>query len=220
MVPTVADATRSRLLDVAGPLFAENGFRDTSVKRICDAAECNVAAINYHFGGKQEFYAEVLAHAHRQAFQGSPMPEPDSSRAPADELDRWLRWWIRSMLQPDNPVWLQTLMAREMVDPTPALDAMVQRSIRPMYERLTTLVRPLLPKGASIATVRACVHSVIGQALFYKHARPVVQRLGTAPELDAAGVERLAAHIATFSIAGIQAVAAMRGERKSRKERP
>lgn len=219
MVPTAADATRSRLLEVAGPLFAEHGFRDTSVKSLCEAAECNVAAINYHFGGKQEFYAEVLAHAHRSAFQGSPMPEPDPSNGPVPELDRWLRWWIRSMLHRDRPVWLQTLMAREMVDPTPALDAMVQRSIRPMYERLTALVRPLLPKGTAVETLRACVHSVIGQALFYKHATPVVQRLGTAPVLDDAGVERLAAHVATFSIAGIQAVAAARGTGKNRKER-
>lgn len=207
MVPPAADATRARLLDIAGPLFAQHGFRDTGIKQICDAAGCNVAAINYHFGSKQDFYAAVLAHAHRSAFSVHPMPQPRRGMAAEEEFREWVRWWIRSMLNPDKPVWLQTLMAREMVDPTSALDEMVERSVRPLFDRLFGIVRRLLPRGAGVEHARLCVHGVIGQALHYKHARPVMQRLGTMPVLDDDGLSRLATHIVEFSLGGIAAIA-------------
>ena len=200
--------TRTRLLDTAGPLFAQHGFRDLGVKQICDSAGCNVAAVNYHFGSKQDFYAAVLEHAHRSAFAGDPMPTPERGESPALQLERWLGWWIRGMLHPDRPSWVQTLMTREMVDPTPALDQMVERSIRPMYEALTAMIRRLLPKGSKAATVRDCVHSVIGQVIFYKHAAPVLQRLGTAPEPTPRALERLVAHVVAFSLAGVMAAGA------------
>ena len=215
MGPPVADATRERLLEIAGPLFAAHGFRDTGVKQICAAAGCNVAAINYHFGGKQDFYGAVLAHAHQTAFAGSPMPEPQEGQDAAAEFATWLRWWIGSMLHPDKPVWLQTLMAREMVDPTPALDRMVERSIRPMYERLTAVVRRLLPPRTKATVVRDCTNSVVGQVLFYKHAAPVLQRLGTMPDRDGAALGRLIDHIVAFSLAGIASASAARSPRKA-----
>lgn len=201
-----ADETRARLLAAAGPLFAQHGFRDTGVKDICDAAGCNVAAVNYHFGSKQEFYAAVLAEAHQHAFAEHPMPDPDHGEA-RDALTAWLSWWMHSMLHADRPEWLQTLMAREMADPTPALDQMVRRSIRPIYVALTTVVRRLLPRGARPTVIRDCVHSVIGQVLVYKHAAPVLRRLAAMPDCSRHGLDRLVEHVAHFSLAGIAAIA-------------
>ena len=111
------------------------------------------------------------------------------------------------MLHPDRPVWLQTLIAREMVDPTPALDTMVERSIRPMYVRLTAIVRRLLPKYSRSDRVRLCTNSVIGQVLVYKHAEPVLRRLRAMPSLAPAGLRQLADHIAAFSLAGLAGLA-------------
>lgn len=207
MSPAAADATRLRLLEIAGPLFAQHGYRDTGVATICAAAGCNVAAINYHFGGKQAFYAAVLAHAHASKFAALPMPASDDGAPPEEVFAAWLRWWVRSLLDPRGPSWVQTLISREIVDPTPALDAMVERSIRPMFERFAGFVRRLLPPRTPARVVRECVFSVIGQALFYKHASPVITRLGAAPDLTPRGLDRLADHIATVSLGGIAAIA-------------
>jgi len=48
-----ARETHERILDAAQKLFAEKGLDATSVRDITTAAECNVAAVNYHFGGKE-----------------------------------------------------------------------------------------------------------------------------------------------------------------------
>ncbi|MCA8965491.1 MAG: CerR family C-terminal domain-containing protein [Planctomycetes bacterium] len=207
MVPAPSDATRTRLLEVAGPLFAARGFRDTGIKEICAAARCNVASVNYHFGSKLGFYGAVLAHAHQRAFVGSTMPVPAAGADPQQTLATWLRWWIGSMLHPDRPTWVQTLLAREIVDPTPALDAMVERSIRPMHGRLTTMVKRILPPRTKPAKLRDAVNSIIGQVLIYKHASAVLERLGAMPEETAAGLDRLIDHVVTFTLGGLAALA-------------
>lgn len=60
-----ASETRARLTEAAGQLFAERGFDHVSLRQITDAAEANIAAVNYHFGNKEGLIAEVM-YAHLQ----------------------------------------------------------------------------------------------------------------------------------------------------------
>ncbi len=56
-----SQATRERILDAAERLFAEHGFAGTSHRQITAEAGVNLAAVNYHFGSKEElFLAAVL----------------------------------------------------------------------------------------------------------------------------------------------------------------
>ncbi|GAB3457895.1 hypothetical protein GCM10027570_40860 [Streptomonospora sediminis] len=55
--------TRTKILDAAEHLFAERGFRGTSVRAITDRAQANLAAVAYHFGSKAELMAEVARRA-------------------------------------------------------------------------------------------------------------------------------------------------------------
>ncbi|MFD1541178.1 TetR/AcrR family transcriptional regulator [Nonomuraea guangzhouensis] len=51
--------TRTKILDAAEHLFAEHGYRGTSVRAITDLAGANLAAVGYHFGSKAELLAAV-----------------------------------------------------------------------------------------------------------------------------------------------------------------
>ncbi|WP_406464920.1 TetR family transcriptional regulator [Streptomyces sp. NBC_01622] len=51
--------TRTQILDAAERLFAERGYRGTSVRAITDLAGANLAAVGYHFGSKAELLAAV-----------------------------------------------------------------------------------------------------------------------------------------------------------------
>lgn len=55
-----AQATRERILDAAERLFAEHGFAATSHRQITAEAGVNLAAVNYHFGSKEELFLEVV----------------------------------------------------------------------------------------------------------------------------------------------------------------
>ncbi len=54
------EATRERILDAAETCFAEQGFGATSVRAITAAAGVNLAAVHYHFGGKEALLDAVL----------------------------------------------------------------------------------------------------------------------------------------------------------------
>jgi AcrR family transcriptional regulator len=55
-----AAATKARILDAAEALFMEHGFEATSLRAITAAAGANLAAVNYHFGSKEELFEAVL----------------------------------------------------------------------------------------------------------------------------------------------------------------
>ena len=52
--------TKSRILDAAEHLFMEHGFEATSLRSLTSAASVNLAAVNYHFGSKEELFQAVL----------------------------------------------------------------------------------------------------------------------------------------------------------------
>src|SRR5438046_10505596 len=56
---TSAD-TKTRILDAAERLFVEHGFEATSLRSLTSSAGVNLAAVNYHFGSKEELFQAVL----------------------------------------------------------------------------------------------------------------------------------------------------------------
>ena len=55
-----SDHTRSAILTAAERLYADRGFADVTLRDIVAAAGVNLAAVNYHFGSKDELIAELF----------------------------------------------------------------------------------------------------------------------------------------------------------------
>jgi AcrR family transcriptional regulator len=55
-----SDQTRASILEAAERLYAERGFADVTLRDIVAAANVNLAAVNYHFGSKDELIAELF----------------------------------------------------------------------------------------------------------------------------------------------------------------
>jgi AcrR family transcriptional regulator len=197
------DATRSRLLESAGVVFAEKGFNSATVREICQRAGANVAAVNYHFRDKMELYVEVFRRSKALAQEA----EAESAGLPVEEaLTAVISGMVRRMQSADEgSAWHVRIMAHELAQPTAALDRVVQEVILPRYLLLRTLVSRILDLPPEHETTRLCVLSVIAQVAHYAHARPVISRI--CPDMDF-DPERIAAHISTFSLAGLRAIAA------------
>jgi AcrR family transcriptional regulator len=60
MQPSAQFSTRQRILGAAEALFAERGFAGASLRQVTTAAKVNLAAVNYHFGSKDNLIEEVF----------------------------------------------------------------------------------------------------------------------------------------------------------------
>lgn len=201
--------TRQRLLDAAGEVFAEHGFRDATVRDICRRAGANVAAINYHFGGKDRLYVDVLRYVDERSLETAPISQAVlAGLTPEMKLAGFVRHFIRRVFDRDRPAWHERLMAREMIEPTHALDELVDRNIRPRALLLQAIVREMLGPEATVREVQRGAASVVGQCLFYWHCRPMIGRLMPEIGFDPSEVESLAGHITAFSLHALRGMAA------------
>jgi TetR/AcrR family transcriptional regulator, regulator of cefoperazone and chloramphenicol sensitivity len=199
-------ATRQRLLESAGEVFAEHGFRATTVRAICRHAGANIAAVNYHFGDKRALYAAVVRYAHSCAADRHPIDPAGSHRQPPEQrLRAFVHGFLMRLLDQGRPAWHGKLMAREMVEPGGALDELVEKAIRPQFLLLAGIVTGLVGELDEVQLRRACI-SVVCQCLFYHHARPVIVRLFPALRLEQGEIAELTEHIATFTISGLEAL--------------
>jgi AcrR family transcriptional regulator len=196
------------LVDVAAHVFAERGFHGATVREICQGAGANVAAVNYHFGGKDGLYAAVLRQTHRFAHEQYPLfGRAAADAAPAERLKEFVRSFLLRILAEGRHALYGKLLSREMIEPTRALDGLVENEIRPMSEQLHGIMRELLGPDSSDEQVRLCGMSVVSQVLFYHHCRPVLCRVYPRLSFGPAEVEGLVEHITRFSLAGLRALA-------------
>ena len=209
--------TKDRLVAAASTLFAERGFHGTTVRDIAERAGANVAAGNYHYGSKKALYLEVLraqfveVRALLAARGASPQPA-ELTRLARPALVRILRTRVKVMLDMligPPPGLHGTLMQREMVDPSEAMPVIVGEFIRPMFEEMYGIVAHLGPE-LDRRSVERCVHSIIGQGLFYQFTRPALLEMLAIEDYPRSLAAELTDHITDFSLGGLEQLAAQR----------
>lgn len=177
--------TRSRLLQAAGEVFAEVGYREATVREICARAGANIAGVNYHFGGKDELYAAVLEQHFADNVTRFPI-RSDLAGSPEGALHEFVRISLERMLSEDKPAWHAKLTLREITEPTPHFDTIAERFMKPHFGALRALVDRLTGPGVPEERRRLLALSGMGQIVFYKIAHHAVKRItpeqGTGPE--------------------------------------
>jgi AcrR family transcriptional regulator len=199
------DPTKIRLIEAAGEEFASKGFDATRIRTICDRAGANVAAVNYHFGDKEQLYVQTVLDAHRC---GMELGQDDAAVAagPAEQLRSFIHHFLTHVLAINHPEdWRHRLMLREMLHPTSASDVLVRESIRPHFERLQQIMRKFCP-DADERKLNALSFSVIGQCLHYRMARPVTERLIGPEAFHALDLDFLTDHITSFCLAALGSI--------------
>lgn len=208
-----APDTRARLLAAGTRLFADHGFHNVSVRDLCAEAGANVAAVNYHFGGKLGLYREVVGTAIAAIRAVSDvMMRGDDDAPPEDRLRHYVRAFLLTIAGRDKRLaaarvaWIHQLSRHETSDPTPLAPWIVEQAVMPRLQYLSRLVAELLRCDLSDPRVKRCVISIQAQCVFYA---PDKFREAAFPGWppSAAELARAADHIAEFSLAGIRRIA-------------
>jgi len=198
--------TRFRLIESASEIFIERGFKEAKIRDIVEQAKTNLAAVNYHFGGKEGLYAAVIQHNAALAIQDMS-PAVSEARAPEEQMRLYIRTFLKRLLDDNIQSRMSKLIAREVVEPTAAFNLVVEQFAVPLHKTLNGIMRGILGPNAGEESVRRCSMSIIGQCLYYQRARRAVQRLDPDFSYSPANIERLADHISDFSLGGLRALA-------------
>ncbi|WP_170149640.1 TetR/AcrR family transcriptional regulator [Rhodoplanes roseus] len=197
--------TRERLLRAALAVFADHGYAGASVRRICQRARANPAAVKHYFGNKEGLYQEVL-HTAASAFSGEELDPLDRAEQPPEEM---LREMIRHQLRPilrRNTIgrYLRVFAWEDMAPSRPYKQFLASGRV-PVLNTAGTIVRKLLPPDASNEEIAVATLWLVNQAMPFVRSR---DSLGAAPfglRFDTAMVERLTdklTHLALTGLAG------------------
>jgi AcrR family transcriptional regulator len=198
--------TRQRLLAAAAEVFAERGFWETTHAEICQKAQANTAAVNYHFGSKENLYVAAWKYSFEKSLEAHA---PDGGVAPTAAVQERLHGRILGFLQriADPDSYEIDIMHKEMANPTGLLTEALSQATEPLRQGMRSIVRELLGDGATEHQTTFCVMSLLSQCfgpmLHFRRAqlapgapRPVRLSFPFA-------VEELADHVTQFSLAGI-----------------
>jgi AcrR family transcriptional regulator len=198
-----AGETRRKILEAACRLFAEKGYRGTTVAQICRMAQANIAAVNYHFGGKENLYQRAWRHVHdRLVAQVPPDGGVASDRPAAERLRGRIRAGLQHAMLGDAVEF--KIIRNEMANPTGLLWQVIEDAIRPIRRAAQGILRELLGPHATDLDVELCEVCVIAPLMHLTHHRQAVKHEGLAPIFREEMLEDMADHFTAFALAGIR----------------
>ena len=182
---TPAPGTRERLLETAIDVFGRHGFDSATTRMIAKAANVNIAAIPYYFGGKGGLYQAVIDHIVEQikeetgelpAHIGRVNFTGDTGRQKARELTQAvLERFINFIAASEQGPRFSKIILREQMFPSPAYDTIFEGFLKPVLNALSTLI--MAASGESDprqATFRAM--TLMGQVVIFRVARETIVR--------------------------------------------
>lgn len=204
---TKVNIPKDRILYEAETLFAKRGFYAVTVREITQAARCNLAAVNYHFGNKQNLYMEVfkclwkpraqriLARFERVLAAQKEMTLQGIVQAVAEAF-------IKGPLSDEERLRHFQLMIREMARPTEAFEMVIGDVIGPFHGKLAELIRPFMAREMGQVALLLYVQSIIGLVIHFNFSRNPVMRV-TGMEYDDRFKDELVNHVVQFSLNGL-----------------
>jgi Transcriptional regulator len=197
--------TKDALLAAAIEVIADKGFDSATVRDICGRAGANVAAVNYHFGGKDALYVAVL----REVFpKGEYNGSASSSAPPRERLHAFLTNLASEIYERGNGLVAQrwAIFLREMAKPSPNLDFIVRRQVQPRADELRDIIASILGPDTPEQVLAFASSNIWALALDHLLTQPILDRLSPQRPAVHGNMEDFVNHLVTFSLGGLHAV--------------
>jgi AcrR family transcriptional regulator len=203
-------SVKDRLLDSAEKLFCEHGFEGASIRDIAALAGCNIASVNYYFGGKQQLYEEVwrrhLIPMRDMRIAGIERVMNQSGNKPnlEDIIKSFADAFVGSMKDATKTSQLNKLMAREYIDKHLPADMFLIEIMTPTVSAMHKALMQTFP-DLDESKMSFIVFSLIGQLVHLVHVRMMFEHSGDEPTRELFNSVEVINHIVKFSSAGIRA---------------
>jgi AcrR family transcriptional regulator len=225
-VPRHGQRTGAQLIEVAGRIFADQGFDGATGQDICRRAGVNSAAIVYHFGGMAGLHRAVLEEAQRRLVRTETLAAAvKAERDPRRQLEAFLGLIVRALTSPVSQSWAGKLFSREWVTPSTVYGPAHDRVLAARSRTLKSIVGALTGHPPSHPLVaRGCISVMAPCALLLLVDRRKLRRMVPQLHIGPQSATELTRHLVEFALAGLGAISGRQIERQaapvSRPRRP
>jgi AcrR family transcriptional regulator len=199
------EVTRAALLKAAALVFSEQGYAGASVRQITQLAQANQAAINYHFGGKEQLYRAVLEVARDVLANESALDAAElDAMSPEGALRSYLRQFLAPLVKRDRVSSYMRIFAWEAVQSTDIFQAFIKDSPPRIFTLARRVVSRFLPANARPEEVAIATLWLAQQPMFFVRD---AERLASGPlqmKFDEPMVERLVDMLTRLSFGGLE----------------
>jgi AcrR family transcriptional regulator len=193
---------RGRLLSAGLRLFAEQGFKATSVRELAREANVNLAAISYHFGDKAALYREIFSAKVREQMPGHSL---DLLAMPLEQaLQAFYRDFLEPLKRDQETALMMKLHFRELFEPTGAWQQVVEQELRPRFSELTRLLQRELGLARIDRDVHRAALAMVGMAVHLFTCQDEVRHLAPGVLGASRGIDVLAQRLAGYACAIIE----------------
>ncbi len=146
--------TRERILDAAEHLFAHQGYHNTSLREITGKARANLAAVNYHFGSKENLIEAVIQHRFiplnqnrlEQLKKIKAAAQVENRRPQVKDIMRaFIEPTIRFLESGPGSQDFLTIIARAHTDPDGTIRNFFSKMVGPMFQEFFETLCEALP---------------------------------------------------------------------------
>ena len=201
-----AFSTKQRILGAAEELFARHGFAGASLRRVTAEAKVNLAAVNYHFGSKENLIEEVFRRRLDELNQQRMAKLAEAEARPDATLEDVLEAFIRPALEQSTERRGGGAFVRVMARAYAEQDERLRRFLSENYGHVL--------KQFAAAFARRLPHldkeelywrlDIVAGALTYAMAGfGIIKR--PQQESETRYRERMTEHLVTFAAAGLRA---------------
>lgn len=167
-------STQERILNAAAKVFAEYGYKNATIRKICAEVGVNVALVHYYFRSKAELYKAVIS----MLFENLAKPMMSIPETVRDE-ETWreaIRLWVRRSIaictatKPPE-CWVARLMGMESCVPSDMAQDIERNFSLPMRQCFRRLLGMAIDEGDE-ATFNLWYSSINAQYVVYALAKP------------------------------------------------
>ena len=174
-----AERTREALIDAGTDLFGRLGFAGASTREIAGRAGVNIAAIAYHFGGKEGLRLACIEaiDARLGAIVERAGPMPVTPHAAKLRLEAIVRAAVTFMAVEARAQAIAAFLLREITTETgPLIDTVFQRIVEPRHRAVCQLWGLATGTDPESEETRLSVFAIIGQVIYFRIGQPMVLR--------------------------------------------
>lgn len=201
--------TKEKILLAAVREFAENGYHQTTIRKIVDRAGAkNLNAVVYYYGGKEELYKAVLNFMFSEAekFKDKENVNKFDLLSVEQKIASMIHFLIKAYYSIDTQLDqdFYSIFTKEAMNPTPFLKEMVEHHLRPGKDFLCSLLKEYLGTKVPQKVIEDCEYSISAQILYGVLGWPIINRMSPDRPPFSDSIEDLSNHIVKFTLSGLR----------------